>query len=556
MMKKLMCFSKLSPKKAFTPFSIFLLMAGLTLGVFYGCQKNLDTSDPSVSNNPITTITNPLTVDMVQTWFQSNYGKTHTIKLSEDGGTLNGSLKSRSSSTNFVVTPIWDNAKIAAYLKNRQIVIVPVEKIEELNKPLVGYCAVFFRDSVGKIGYTLQMYASKANYYSTHSNLRVNDFSGIFLQIRPDGQVKSPLAIEDGKIVGTFNLTSTNQSNFDGFYIDWQAELDAILAYLHDSSGGGFVNRDPPYTGLNYGDIGVGAYDTGGGGGYNPNPQNPNPNPNPNYYLADEIGNEMFDMTDERVTLLYINNRLQLDVFQTQLLRNNRNAAVQIEDYLRNHNNVEADNNAKVHINLLMSDIDYFTANNGAGFPQIGTDAWINAVWTLGQGWGDLNEQEKQLAKQNPGEFIQYALASKDAFAETIKFTEEKLGQNKKNDAIGNDRNNINAFQHSYWNATLSVKIGTVRAKVWTDAHESGLPNNPNNSMASQMDFFNNYKGREVYDTWRSNPNLGVTLAELIKSWLNNGQMQFVCFDSFDQTKPIGYQYINQRLKFTNQTCP
>ncbi len=121
----------------------------------------------------------------------------------------------------------------------------------------------------------------------------------------------------------------------------------------------------------------------------------------------------------------------------------------------------------------------------------------------------------------------------------------------------GNDRDVFNAFQHSFWNANLTTRMGSERAKVWADAHESGLPNNSDNNWATQMDFFNNHVGREIGQLWRDNQQgFGITLAQLVENWLNNGQMRYICFGGFDNIPGRdGSRYLNQRFVFSNQNC-
>ena len=149
---------------------------------------------------------------------------------------------------------------------------------------------------------------------------------------------------------------------------------------------------------------------------------------------------------------------------------------------------------------------------------------------------------------------MQYALKSKDAIKEAQAFSQRKFGG--PNIEEGNDRNRVNAFQHSYWNALLTLSMGAIRTKVWVDAHEWGLPNNPDNNFATQMDLFNNQIGRNIGDTWIGNPQgLGVTLVTLVENWIESGQMQHVCFDLFLPNNPTGFRYTNQRLAFTNQIC-
>jgi hypothetical protein len=496
-----------------------LVGAALSVGVFYGCQKEsfsstLQESLQGQNESKIDPKYKAPSVSEAQNWFEQSYGKTHTI--TKTGDTSQGSvLNVRSGSLKIDVTPVWSDAQISAYLSNRQVLMVPVNPIVALKKRGFGYCAVFFRDSVGKIDYTLQVAAAKPTYLATHENLSVNDFTGAFLQIRPDGEIKNTLSIKDGKIVSSLNLTKTSQANFDGR--SWEdvvnSWLDQLVVFL-ENSGGGFNTHDP-FSGVNYGDIGVDPVASTTGGG-------------PLYYppivLNTEIDNTLFDVAGQTIKFAYyqgIYMKMGFNDTEFEIMHNNKKLFTQ------------------VHRALSLTDVNTINSNNFID------KFWNNLV--LDEGLSNLNAQERQLAKDNKIEFLIYGTSAQRAIAETrIRF-----GQNIE---VGNDRNRVNAFQHALWNAYMTWDLGRDRTKVWADAHESGLANNQDNNFATQMDFFNNEVGRRI-GAELSTPNVS-NLQEIVNTNLDNGMMRYVCFDMFNNNNPVGQQYINQRFRFTNQTCP
>ncbi|MGV8145871.1 MAG: DUF6973 domain-containing protein [Alkaliphilus sp.] len=54
-------------------------------------------------------------------------------------------------------------------------------------------------------------------------------------------------------------------------------------------------------------------------------------------------------------------------------------------------------------------------------------------------------------------------------------------------------RGNSDAFRYIILNFGMTIDVGTSFAKRWSDAHEFGLPNNPELDM--EMDLFNNNQG-------------------------------------------------------------
>ena len=74
-------------------------------------------------------------------------------------------------------------------------------------------------------------------------------------------------------------------------------------------------------------------------------------------------------------------------------------------------------------------------------------------------------------------------------------------------------------------------------------------------NFATAMDLFNNEIGRNI-----GNLTLGITyyvgnLSQTVETWIDQGNMKYVCFDAYIGSNTEGYRFINQRLKFTNQTC-
>jgi hypothetical protein len=172
--------------------------------VFYGCQKNLDTSDPSVLNNPTSSVANPLTVDMVQTWFESNYGKSKTISYPHpQTNSLSGDSTQHDFYFNqiFDITPTWTQAEISTYLSVNSIVIVPVKPIPFLDAKKQEYVFVCFRNELNQIDGRLQVYQPTYAYKKSHQTYDVQDFSGFMLQICLNGKVKRIFSYENGKFL-------------------------------------------------------------------------------------------------------------------------------------------------------------------------------------------------------------------------------------------------------------------------------------------------------------------------------------------------------------------
>ncbi len=295
-----------------------------------------------------------------------------------------------------------------------------------------------------------------------------------------------------------------------------------------------FLEQDPWGTD-EYGG-GTGGYSGGGYGSWSSS--------QPTFYLG--------QLTDQARDFLTIKGFSQIEI---DFLSFSPAIVNQIFSYLSINDSVDALRFCHLHLNLCIENSDYWLANIQQQ-PELGTEAWVDALWTGVPGWGNLNLAEKSLAVLNPIEAFQYRSQSLLAINEAQAFAVRRLGASgalNRNSTPGNDRDKVNAFQHSYWNALLTLKMGRDRAKVWTDAHEWGLPNVPDMNFATQMDLFNNHIGRDIGHSWLTFS--GISLIQAVEDSLNNGMMQFICFDSFNANNADGYKFINQRLIFTNQIC-
>ncbi|MBC6972457.1 hypothetical protein H9I32_08555 [Bacillus sp. Xin] len=58
------------------------------------------------------------------------------------------------------------------------------------------------------------------------------------------------------------------------------------------------------------------------------------------------------------------------------------------------------------------------------------------------------------------------------------------------------------AFRHSYWNARMCKNIGCGNAKIIADDHEKF---NPTSKVIHDMDYYNNQKGRDMYNYRKNN---------------------------------------------------
>lgn len=364
--------------------------AALSVGVFWGCQKNLETSDPSVFNNP-TSVANPLTVDMVKTWFESNFGKSTKI---EPPQAQTNSFGADSSvvyfKETFDITPTWSEAEIATYLSVNPIVIVPVRPIAFLDKTNQEYVFICFRNELNQIDGRLQVYQPSYAYKSTHPTYDVKDFTGFMLQVCLDGKIQRVFGYENGQFISSFKLSpkiSTGQLNVRGICDGcWDSAL-ATAGFLKRAAcwfcSWGFkgdTNNRTGETGENNWNGLTG--NTLGFGNTNINPSNGNntgnnPGGSGGPSLGSQVGNTIFTVTQLRAKL----SSLDFSYAQQDMILDNNTLKAKVTAYFVKrgwddlavaaavkNNLAYADNDLHRYLADLTSDDAFYAANKQTGF--------------------------------------------------------------------------------------------------------------------------------------------------------------------------------------------
>ena len=163
-----------------------------------GCRKDIVNLDPSVSTGQKVEA-NPLTAEMTQKWFESQFGQSLTIAPPSIQSFSATNDSSYYFNETFQITPLWGFSEISLYLQTNSVVLVPVQPIRFLDAKNQKYALVFARDANNQITSRLQVYAAYDSYNLTHPTINVNDFSGMMFQIMLDGKVERVYGVVDGK---------------------------------------------------------------------------------------------------------------------------------------------------------------------------------------------------------------------------------------------------------------------------------------------------------------------------------------------------------------------
>ena len=237
------------------PLSMQVLLVVFTtcITLFFSCQKEALTSDPSLSTTTVksTQVKNPITAEMAQKWFESNFGKSKVIT----GGSSSFSANSTDSlqdgqyfwSETLQISPLWSQSQISTYLNTYPIALVPIRPIASLESRGLGYSLVFFRDSLQQLSARLQVYKPLASYSRTHTTLNVRDFSGLFYQIGLDGRVQRVYTIENGRYLGQIFLATNRGSSAGARSCDCEISqrfcllsCAGIQGVVNDGGSGGY----------------------------------------------------------------------------------------------------------------------------------------------------------------------------------------------------------------------------------------------------------------------------------------------------------------------------
>jgi hypothetical protein len=441
---------------------------------FFSCQKDVLNVTPSLSFEQQSNA-NPLTIEMTQKWFESQFNKTLTITppaqslvTNTNGHYLDGT---------FQITPLWSMSEISVYLQSRPVVLVPVKPIRLLDGRNQEYALVFFRDSTNQITARLQVYEAVESYKRTHTNININDFSGFMYQIKLDGLIDNIVTVVNGRFVQRMVLRpnpnfgrglTVTARNCDCWHpgsgewigqellcqlMCWGQGLGAIIvqAILGDGGGGG-GGATPTYTGtntyLNWGQFNTGpGYINGDGSVNGSGGSGGTTNGNTTPPLVGEIDGTLFDVAGQTAKYQSFKTAYtqDLDFSDTDfdMMYNNRKLFTRLTNYFRangfNTSSAAAiKNNMSFiwetdlfcdYLRLMETKHSFFNKSRDAGFPEIGSDAWYETLkFTYTSPKNGLNylvnfpnkskNQEALFAR----EFAEEAAAKVDAsFDNTIK---------------------------------------------------------------------------------------------------------------------------------------
>jgi hypothetical protein len=229
-MKKTMRYFSLSPKKAFTPFSIFLLMAALTLGMFYGCQKENTLKDYS-STGLSKSEEDKLLIVEAKAYFESRLEQLKQKKEADKN-----KLKVRDNQTadatfdGLDVFPKWDDAKVIRQ-NGSSFVEIPyvlegnkqsgrfISKNNNIAHEEKGASRLIVKKNKRGIKSANFMSVSADDEYLNGNNTSLknftydaipNHFKGNEMHFNLDGSYKYGWHFSDGKVNGTIEKTKVN----------------------------------------------------------------------------------------------------------------------------------------------------------------------------------------------------------------------------------------------------------------------------------------------------------------------------------------------------------
>ncbi|MFV8521299.1 hypothetical protein ABEX39_21455 [Bacillus albus] len=155
-------------------------------------------------------------------------------------------------------------------------------------------------------------------------------------------------------------------------------------------------------------------------------------------------------------------------------------------------------------------------------------------------------EELKRLNKKNPNTDIQYSGSIANALGKSAEMQAclNKIGSYKCGKARINAQAAINmatayyskdslnngkgdAFRHAYWNALMCKSIGCSNAKIVADNHERY---NMTEKKLHDMDYYNNQKGRDMYN-WRVANGYSLleqAMADNLRQDIRNGLLKYI----------------------------
>lgn len=124
------------------------------------------------------------------------------------------------------------------------------------------------------------------------------------------------------------------------------------------------------------------------------------------------------------------------------------------------------------------------------------SDTVISPFYTI---WGmNLNAAEIALT-------ILYPVSAIYVYADAQTALEEAENRYQYNTLY---QGNGDAFRHAYWNALMTNDIGSNKAELFANAHESETPD----GIDKTMDLYNNAQGRSIGQTWNPSDYISITM--------------------------------------------
>jgi len=215
--------------------------------------------------------------------------------------------------SNISIQPKWSNAEISTLLKVNPILVVPVERIPELDANKSGYSLVFYYDSIGHIQSVLKCYVPTIEYDTrVKSKYSATDFTGYMYEITMDSKIRKVIKLKDGKILGELTTNNLKSVGFrdDGpcysFGSSWWDRISSFFGSIwtgvsnffgdsgissNNSSGGGSNNYSPTSSSGGY-DGTFASY----GGGSSAIINQGNQNNLPNNYISTNFQTNLFNL--------------------------------------------------------------------------------------------------------------------------------------------------------------------------------------------------------------------------------------------------------------------
>ena len=450
-----------------------------------------------------------ISIAAARQWFSNAYGLKKSIT---NQNTL--------PSTVLDVAPVWAFAQTATYLSATPIVICPVQLPGQAHT-LSRFFLMFYRPSSGQITARLIIFRGVDAYATNGKAFALADFTGALASLDMSGNYSGTMhLLSNGLQVGELDPTVAG----NGLLYDGGTVVASQKPWWAVSGGGSWyfdgtniwINSDPlPGPFINQTFTPLAPTPTQGGGGTVTGPPNTNPLDahfqnllsNPLYVFEQYLANhEIYDNTFEF-----------LNTDAKRFLANVTSLIDPIHDYLVAQNSSpEAQDLVSTHIATLISDPGYFTRNQNADFPMVGTVEWAK---TLRFGPNGVDDEPEPNADEIALS-LQYRSAS-IAIARNVSTAFEYAGQWYQ--AVDLVHGKGDAFRHAFFLALNTQDTGPI-AYLFGVAHETEVP--AALALAKQMDLYNNNVGIAI--AWNHMLTAEAQLAGTVNAAVANGEMQYL----------------------------